>query len=191
MRPPRIPGLDNRPGAAMMASLILVTVVTMTGGPLTGVATSAVALGASAYYLARPFHSFHIESPAIDILFASFFVASIVIAALVGRLAVARRDAEEAVLRSGRLQRLTASLSRARTAEEVYGAILLEGREALGADAGLIALPVEDDTALELVSTFGFTPEETAGWERIPLSRRTPVGDAYLLGLPIVLSEGE
>lgn len=187
----RISGLDNRPSSAIMASLILVTVVTMTGGPLAGIATAAIAVGGCDYYLARPLHSFRVDSRAIEILFASFFVASVVIAGLVGRLAVARHDAEEAMLRAGRLQRLTASLSRARTAEEVYGAILVEGREALGADAGLIGLPTEDDSALMLVSTVGFTSRETAGWERVDLSRRTPIGDAYLLGLPIVLEQGE
>ncbi len=184
-------GLDNRPSSAMMASLILVTVVTMTGGPLAGVATAGIAVGVCDYYVARPLHSFQVDSPATEILFASFFVASVVIAGLVGRLAVARHDAEAAMLRAGHLQRLTASLSRARTAEEVYGAILIEGREALGADAGLIGLPTEDDTALELVSTSGFTHAEAAGWERIDLAHRTPIGDAYLLGLPIVLGAGE
>ncbi len=187
----RISGLENRPSAAMMASLILVTIVTMTGGPLAGAGTAAVALGASSYYLARPFHSFQVESPATETLFASFFAASIVIAGLVGRLAVARRDAQEAMLRAGRLQRLTASLSRARTSEEVYGVILLEGREALGADAGMIGLPDEEGTSLDLVATFGFSPDELAGWERIDLSHRTPIGDAYALGLPIVLGPGQ
>ena len=95
------------------------------------------------------------------------------------------------MLRSTRLQRLTASLSRARTAEEVYGVILVEGREALGADAGMVALPIDDDTALDVVATFGFTPEELAGWERIELSQRTPIGDAYAMGMPIVLEDGE
>jgi serine phosphatase RsbU (regulator of sigma subunit) len=186
-----ISGLENRPGAAMMGSLILVTVITMTGGPLAGVATAVFAVGASAYYLARPFHSFRVDSTATQILIVSFIAASVAAAILVGRLAVARGDAEEAMVRSERLQRLTASLSRARTAEEVYGVILMEGREALGADAGMVALPVDDDTALEVVATFGFTPEELAGWERIDLSQRTPVGDAYALGMPIVLEDGE
>ena len=187
----RISGLENRPGAALMVALILVTLVTMAGGPLAGVGTAVVAVAASAYYLARPFHSFQVNSAATEILFLSFVVASVVAAALVGRLAVARRDAEDAMARSTRLQRLTASLSRARTAEEVYGVVLMEGREALGADAGMVALPTADDGQLELVATFGFTPEELAGWERIDLSHRTPIGDAYALGLPIVLEDGE
>ena len=187
----RISALDNRPGSAMFASLILVTVVTMTGGPLAGVFTAAIAVGAAEYYLARPQHSFAVDSPAIEILFAAFFAASVVIAGLVGRLAIARHDAEQAMHRTGHLQRLTASLSRARTAEEVYGAILVEGREALGADAGLIGLPTDDDSELILVSTFGFTHAETEGWERIDLAHRTPIGDAYLLGLPIILEQGE
>jgi serine phosphatase RsbU (regulator of sigma subunit) len=187
----RISGLENRPGAAMMLSLILVTVVTMTGGPLPGVVTAGLAVGGSAYYLAHPFHSFHIASAAIEILFASFLVASFVIAALVGSLAVARSDAEEAMQRSWRLQALTASLSRARTAEEVYGVILREGREALGADAGVIGLPVDDNAAMEIAATFGIAPEDLDGWARFPLSHRTPLGDAYRLGLPIVLEDGE
>ena len=186
-----ISGLDNRPSSAMIASLILVTVVTMLGGPLAGVVVAAIALAASAYYLARPFHSFSVASPAIEILFASFAVASIVIAGLVGWLAMARRDAEEATARAARLQRLTASLSRARTAEEVYGAILTEGREMLGADAGMIVLPIEGSDALELVASFGFAPDELAGWDRIEATPKTPIGEAFRLGLPLILEDAE
>jgi serine phosphatase RsbU (regulator of sigma subunit) len=186
-----ISGLANRPGSAMIASLILVTVVTMLGGPLAGVLVAAIALAASAYYLARPFHSFSIAAPGTEILFVSFAFASIVIAGLVGWLAMTRRDAERATARAARLQRLTASLSRARTAEEVYGAILTEGRETLGADAGMIVLPIEDSDALELVASFGFQPEELAGWERIEATVKTPVGEAFRLGLPLMLADDE
>ena len=52
--------------------------------------------------------------------------------------------------------------------------ILMEGREALGADAGMVALPTADDGELELVATFGFTPEELAGWERIDCRSARP-----------------
>jgi len=186
-----ISGLANRPGSAMIASLILVTVVTMLGGPLAGVLVAAIALAASAYYLARPFHSFSIAAPGTEILFVSFAFASIVIAGLVGWLAMTRRDAERATERAARLQRLTASLSRARTAEEVYGAILTEGRETLGADAGMIVLPIEGSDALELVASFGFQPEELAGWERIEATVKTPVGEAFRLGLPLMLADDE
>jgi serine phosphatase RsbU (regulator of sigma subunit) len=186
-----ISGLANRPGSAMIASLILVTVVTMLGGPLAGVLVAAIALAGSAYYLARPFHSFSIAAPATEILFVSFAVASVVIAGLVGWLAMTRRDAELATTRAARLQRLTASLSRARTAEEVYGAILTEGRETLGADAGMIVLPIEGSDALERVASCGFQPEELTGWERIEATVKTPVGEAFRLGLPLMLEDAE
>ena len=35
--------------------------------------------------------------------------------------------------------------------------MLSEGRELLGADAGMVALPVEQRSAVEMVATFGFT----------------------------------
>ena len=59
--------------------------------------------------------------------------------------------------RTDRLQHLTASLSRARTAAAVYEVVLMEGREALGANAGLIATPSDDGTSIELSATLGFT----------------------------------
>jgi serine phosphatase RsbU (regulator of sigma subunit) len=186
-----ISGLDNRPSSAMMGSLIIVTVVSMFGGPLAGVVVAAIALAASDYYLARPFHSFAIDSAAVEILFAAFAVTSVVIAGLVGWLAMARRDAEAATAGGVRMQRLTASLSRARTAEEVYGAILTEGREILAAGAGMIVLPIEGSDALALVASVGFTPEELAGWERIEATPKTPVGEAFRLGLPLLVDDAE
>ena len=75
-----ISGLENRSGAAMMASLILVTLITVAGGPLAGVGTAVVAVAASAYYLARPFHSFR-STPPRRRPCSSFIAASVVAAA--------------------------------------------------------------------------------------------------------------
>ena len=96
-----------------------------------------------------------------------------------------------ASLRASRLQRFTSSLSRALTTEAVYDVALGEGRELLGADAGLVALPVEGSAEVELVATYGFSDEETAPWRRFPLSPRTPIGEAIERGRPIFIDEGQ
>ena len=103
----------------------------------------------------------------------------------------ARLSAVRASLRASRLQRFTSSLSRALTTEAVYDVALGEGRELLGADAGLVALPVEGSAEVELVATYGFSDEETAPWRRFPLSPRTPIGEAIERGRPIFIDEGQ
>jgi hypothetical protein len=66
-----------------------------------------------------------------------------------------------------------------------------EGRELLGANGGLVALPVDDGSVVELVASFGFSDEETAAWRRFPLSQRTPIGAAIEDGVPVFLRDGE
>jgi GAF domain-containing protein len=186
-----IPSLDDRPGAGLMAALILIIAVTLIGGQWLGFAVAIATVPLTVYYQSRPLHSFSIDSTGVRILFLGFIVAAVAIAALVARLAVARSDAESARARTDRLQSLTASLSRARTAAAVYEVVLSEGREALGANAGLVAIPSDDGSSIELAATLGFTPAEEEGWERFPITVRTPIGDAITEGTPIFLDEGD
>jgi serine phosphatase RsbU (regulator of sigma subunit)/PAS domain-containing protein len=186
-----IASLADRPGGALMATLILVIVVTLIGGEWVGYALVLAALVSAAYYLARPLHSFDVATIGVRILFAGFLVTGLAIAALVARLAIAREDAEAARRRADRLQQLTASLSRARTAAAVYEVVLMEGRMALGSNAGLVAMPSDDGSEIELVATLGFTAAEQDGWERFPVTPRTPIGDALTEGRPIFLDEGQ
>ena len=67
-----------------------------------------------------------------------------------------------------RLQRFTSSLSRALTTEAVYDVALGEGRELLGADAGLVALPVDDGAAVELVATLRLQRRGDRGLAPLP-----------------------
>jgi serine phosphatase RsbU (regulator of sigma subunit)/PAS domain-containing protein len=187
----QVSSLSDRPGGALMASLILVIAVTLIGGEWIGYAVVLAALVTSAYYLTRPLHSLHVGTVGVRILYIGFVVTGIAIAALVARLAVARDEAERTRRRTDRLQHLTASLSRARTAAAVYEVVLMEGREALGANAGLIATPSDDGSSIELSATLGFTPAEQEGWQRFPTSVRTPIGDAVLTGQAVFLDEGE
>jgi GAF domain-containing protein len=186
-----VASLSDRPGAAFMAELVLVIGVTLLAGQWYGFAVTAGALVTSAWYLTRPQHSFTVATTGVRLLFVGFTVAAVVTAALVARLAIARRDADTARRRADLLQRLTASLSRARTAAAVHDVVLLEGRDALGANAGLVAMPSRDGSTIELAATLGFTEQEQEGWTRFSTAARTPLGDALATGAPVFLDEGE
>ena len=186
-----VESLTDRPGAALMAILILLIAVTLIGGRWIGYGVGLVATLAADYYLAVPLHSFEIDTLGVRILFAGFLVTAVVIVALVARLAIARQAAEHARRRADGLQQLTASLSRARTAAAVYEVVLMEGREALGANAGLVATPSDDGASIELAATLGFTSAEQEGWQRFPSSLHTPIGDAIRDGAAIFLDQGE
>jgi GAF domain-containing protein len=187
----KIGSLTDRPGAALMASLILVIVVTLIGGEWIGYAVVVASLFASAFYLARPLHSFTVDTVGVRILYVGFLVTGLAISALVARLALTSEGAERARRRTDRLQQLTASLSRARTAAAVYEVVLMEGRDALGANAGLVATPSDDGASIELAATLGFTAAEQEGWQRFPAAMRTPIGDALRDGQAVFLDEGE
>ena len=186
-----IESVRDSPGGALMASLILTIVVTLIGGERIGYAVVVASLAAAAFYLTRPLHSFHVSTIGVRILFVGYLVAGIAIAALVARLEVSREEAERARRRTDRLQHLTASLSRARTAAAVFEVVLMEGREALGANAGLVATPADDGSSIELAATLGFTADEQAGWQRFSTSVPTPIGDALTGGEAIFLDDGE
>ena len=67
-----IESLTDRPGAALMASLILVIVVTLIGGQWVGYAVVLGSCLAYAYYLAQPLHSFDVDTVGVRILFVGF-----------------------------------------------------------------------------------------------------------------------
>ncbi len=180
-----IGSLSDRPGAALMADLVLVICVTLVGGPWAGLAIGLTGLVASDWFISRPIHSLDVHTSGVLLLFAGYVVAVAVTAAMVARLAVARREADAVRRRTDLLQRLTASLSRARTAAAVYDVILLEGRDALGANAGLVATASEDGATIELAATLGFTAAEQDVWT----ATSTPIAEVLARGAPIFLDE--
>ena len=174
-----------------MVFLIIVLASALAGGRDAGLATAAVALVAQLYYFVPPDHGFGVEDSRSGVSLAVFALAELIVCLVGASQMEARRSAETAGLRASRLQRFTASLSRAPTTEAVYDVALREGRELLGADAGIVALPADDGTAVEVVATFGFTDEEVAGWRRFPIAQRTPIGEAIESGKPVFLEDGE
>ncbi len=68
----------------------------------------------------------------------------------------------------------------------------MEGREALGANAGLVAMPSDDGASIELVATLGFTARRAGGLAALPRSRCTRRSAMPCrTGMPIFLDEGE
>jgi PAS domain S-box-containing protein len=171
--------------------LLLVLAAALAGGGGAGLVTAALAFVAQLYYFVPPDHGFGVADTRSALGLIAFALAELIVSFAGASQRDARLSAARAGARAARLQRFTSSLSRALTARAVYDVALREGRELLGADAGMVALPVDDGAAVEMVATFGFSDEETAAWRRFPLSRRTPIGEAIELGRPVFLDEGE
>ena len=73
----------------------------------------------------------------------------------------------------------------------VYDVALGEGRELLGADGGMVALPTDDGAAVEMVATLGFaTPRSPAGTASRSRSGRRSARRSRS-GVPVFLDEGQ
>lgn len=170
--------------------LLIVLAAALTGRRTAGIATATAGLLAQWYFFVPPTHGFRITDTRNGISLAMFGLAELTVCVVGASQAEARLRAERASAGATRLQAFTASLSRALTTEGVYDVALGEGRELLGADAGIVALPTEEGSAVEMVASFGFDEGEVAGWRRFPLAQRTPLGEAIRQGEPVFLDEG-
>jgi GAF domain-containing protein len=90
----------------------------------------------------------------------------------------ARRDAERAADRAGRLQRVTTALSEALTPAEVAAVIIEQSIGALGAVAALITQVSPDQSTLRLLQASGYPDEVTASFASIPLEFHGPIASA-------------
>ena len=74
----------------------------------------------------------------------------------------------------------------------MFDVVLVEGREALAANAGLVAVPSADGTTIEMAASLGFTTAEQDGLAAGPDRPAAPrSADALTRGEPIFLDEGE
>jgi signal transduction histidine kinase len=95
-------------------------------------------------------------------------------------------QAQEAITRIERLQRLTGELSAAMTIEAVSEIVCREGKQALGARVGAILFVAADGMALDLVGDDGMLAESRQTWRRIPLTMATHVTEAVRTGVPVL-----
>ena len=98
----------------------------------------------------------------------------------------ARREAELAADRSARLQRVTAALSAASSADEVGEVVVGQAVDDFYAAAGRARLPGSGDE-VEMRYDRGFEETAMAAWRRFPLHIDAPVCDALRTGEPVYL----
>ncbi|MEO7910518.1 MAG: ATP-binding protein [Roseiflexaceae bacterium] len=106
-------------------------------------------------------------------------------------LLLARKVAEQATERIGRLQAVSVALAEALTPGQVAEVIVHQGVAALQAQAGLVALVSNDGTSLELVEAVNYAPEVLANWQHFLLDTPMPLTDAVRSGEPILLESPE
>jgi PAS domain S-box-containing protein len=93
-------------------------------------------------------------------------------------------DAERALDRVWRLQRLTAALSEAVTAHQVASVIVDQGIEALEARSGRLTLVSADGSALEVLAHSGYTRVRST----IPIDAPLPTNEVIRTGRPMFIS---
>jgi PAS domain S-box-containing protein len=104
---------------------------------------------------------------------------------LLSREREARREAELAADRSARLQRVTAALSAATTADQVGEVMVAQAVADFYAAAGALAFRVGDEVQMRYDR--GFEETVMAAWRRFPLHMDAPVCDALRTGEPVYL----
>ncbi|MDF1505082.1 ATP-binding protein, partial [Roseisolibacter sp. H3M3-2] len=103
----------------------------------------------------------------------------------------ARADAARAVARTTRLQGVTAALVPPLSPAEVARVIVEQAMQALGAQAGVLALHAPGEDAMTVAHAAGFSEATLALWRKIPLTPDTPLGVAALSGAPVVVGSSE
>lgn len=90
--------------------------------------------------------------------------------------------------RAGRLQHVTAALSRAVTVDEVVTVILEHGRSGIGATGCGLALLDATGSAVTYQALHGYGPDLSDAWSTFPLQLHTPVTEVVRTGHPLFLS---
>ncbi|CAA9319209.1 MAG: hypothetical protein AVDCRST_MAG68-2845 [uncultured Gemmatimonadetes bacterium] len=90
--------------------------------------------------------------------------------------------------RARSMQAFAIALNEAATLEEVADVSVAHGVEALGADAGALALLVDDGAAFEIACSRGFPDSVAAPRSRFPVTPGRPVSDAILDGEPRIMA---
>ena len=93
--------------------------------------------------------------------------------------------------RGERLQRVSTELSGAPRIASVAEVVLGQGREALGASAGVIALLSADGRTFEIAATEGFDESVRRHWQQFSADLETPMGDAVRLRRPLFIDHPE
>jgi PAS domain S-box-containing protein len=94
----------------------------------------------------------------------------------------ARRKAEQAAQRIGRLQAVTAALSGALTPAAVAEVLVGQGAAAVGADGGFVRILAADGLELELLAATGMSEPFVQSYGNLPLTSPLPGADVFRTG---------
>jgi PAS domain S-box-containing protein len=97
------------------------------------------------------------------------------------------RDAERAADRARRLQAFATALNEASSTEQAAEVCVVHGMEALGADAGALAMLVDDGQAFQLLHMRGYPDGSSTQWARWPLSPGKPLSESVIQRTPVLL----
>src|SRR5439155_23857229 len=103
----------------------------------------------------------------------------------------ARHLAEQAAVRTSLPNAVATALSEALAPAEVAEVIVGRGLAALGARAGLMAVPSEDGGKLEIIHTVGYAPGLPEQWRTFTLDGDYPLTEAFRTGEPVFLENLE
>jgi signal transduction histidine kinase/PAS domain-containing protein len=95
------------------------------------------------------------------------------------------RDTETSAKRYRDLQKVTAALAAAASADDVATVVIEQGLEVLGAYAGSLVLVARDGASLEVVRAHGYAPDVLARWRTLPLDAPYPLSEAVRSGAPV------
>ena len=93
-------------------------------------------------------------------------------------LLAAKAGAERSAVRTGHLQKLTASLADALTVSGVAAVVLEHARPLLGAGAATLYLSSQDKTEFELIGVTDANDEHWQPWRRLPATPELPMSEA-------------
>ncbi len=99
----------------------------------------------------------------------------------------ARQVAELAATRTSQLQQVTAALSEALTPKQVARVVVEQGIAALGGQAGVVVLLVEQGQSLEPLEAVGYAEDIISAWQRFPVTAPVPIAEAVQTQTPIFL----
>ena len=103
----------------------------------------------------------------------------------------ARHLAEQAAVRTSLLNAVATTLSEALAPAEVAEAIVGRGVAALGARAGLMAVPTGNGESLQIIHAVGYPPGFLDQWRTFPLEGAYPLTEAFRTGEPVFLENLE
>jgi len=103
----------------------------------------------------------------------------------------AREAAERMADLSRRLLAVTAALSEAATLDQVAQVIVENGIQAIGAEAGSLAMVNAGGTEWEIIRRTGYAEAIGKAWERFPVAPGRPLSDAALSRTPVVLKTNQ